>query len=351
MSRTLGASTDRLPAASARSAFRIGYAAASGTSSSESGNVLFEIRYSAGEPAVAHGPLCATVPLVALQSPAIERWTVPAAVRRFEEAGFELASSGGTLVGCATAIGEEIEHDTRELYERMLALVSARGQHLLRVWNIIPRLNERSGELERYMLFCRARAEVFEACWGVRHLERLCAFSAVGSASGPQVLYFLASREPGVPRENPRQVPAWRYPACHGPRSPSFARAMRAPSSLDRILFVSGTASIVGHESRHHDDVAAQARETLRNIRALIGGEEATDRALRDGRFSPVKVYLRCAEDRPIVERILQEELGEETPILYLQADICRPELLVELEGLASEPIDAASAGSDGASS
>jgi enamine deaminase RidA (YjgF/YER057c/UK114 family) len=125
---------------------------------------------------------------------------------------------------------------------------------------------------------------------------------------------------------------------------------MHAPESLGGTLFVSGTASVVGHESRHRDDVAAQARETLRNIRALIGGEEATDGVLRDSRFSPVKVYLRRAEDRPIVQRILQDELGEATPILYLAAEICRPELLVEVEGLASEPIDARSLEFPGAS-
>ncbi len=349
MAGTLGSSTDRLLAAPARSAFRIEYSTAQRASESHPGSVLLEIHYGAKASPPAASTACVWVQLEALHALAHERWIVPGPVERAHESNFELATSGNLLAGFATSPSDEVERDTRDLYERMLGLVSEREHHLLRVWNVLPRLNERSGELDRYMLFCRGRAEAFEERWGARFAEHLCAFSAVGSRRGPQVLYFLACRDAGVPRENPRQVPAWSYPACHGPRSPSFARAMRGPDSLDGTLFVSGTASVVGHESRHRDDVAAQARETLRNIQALLGGPDGTKGILRNARFSPVKAYLRHAEDRPIVQAILAEELGEATPVLYLRADICRPELLVEIEGLASEAIDPPPAGFHGA--
>ena len=85
-----------------------------------------------------------------------------------------------------------------------------------------------------------------------------------------------AARVPGTPVENPRQVSAYRYPRQYGPQAPSFARAMLPPSQAMPLL-LSGTASVVGHESKHHDCVESQLAETFANFDSLI----AAARALR----------------------------------------------------------------------
>ena len=45
------------------------------------------------------------------------------------------------------------------------------------------------------------------------------------------------------------------------------------------MLFVSGTASIVGHETQHRGDVVAQTRETLANLSSVLAEQCAMARA------------------------------------------------------------------------
>ena len=138
---------------------------------------------------------------------------------------------------------------------------------------------------------------------------------------------FLAGKKAGIAIENPRQTPAYGYPLQYGPKSPVFARAML----VDGALWVSGTASIVGSQSVHVGNLAAQTDETVDNLRRVF--EEAE----RHGFIMPLAsrlclvVYLRHAEDEARVRQRLAETFPSAHKIL-LQADICRVELLVEIE-------------------
>jgi len=100
-------------------------------------------------------------------------------------------------------------------------------------------------------------------------------------------------------------------------------------------LFVSGTASIVGHETIHRGDVIAQTRETMLNIGALL---EEANRIVDGGRYSlnglKFKVYVRKPADLPAIEATLSELLNAAASIVYLQADVCREDLLVEIEAV-----------------
>ena len=98
--------------------------------------------------------------------------------------------------------------------------------------------------------------------------------SAASTARARLQVYWLAARTPGTPLENPRQVSAYRYPRQYGPQPPSFARAM-LPASPAMPLLLSGTAAVVGHESRHAESVAAQLDETLLNFDSLLGAAHA----------------------------------------------------------------------------
>ncbi|MEO8778700.1 MAG: pteridine-dependent deoxygenase, partial [Rhodanobacter sp.] len=140
-------------------------------------------------------------------------------------------------------------------------------------------------------------------------------------------VYLLACDQPGVRVENPRQVSAWRYPRQYGPTPPSFARAMTLPAH--DVLAISGTAAVVGHASAHHDDLDAQLEETLVNLGALLASARLPSGF--DAR-SPLKVYVRQAGDVPHVRDFLQRRLPD-VPVLLLHGDICRRELLVEIDG------------------
>jgi chorismate lyase/3-hydroxybenzoate synthase len=201
-------------------------------------------------------------------------------------------------------------------------------RHVWRVWNFMAGINAGAGDAERYKRFCLGRAHALSGASGNDAI-------AVGTVEGGRSLQvcWLAGTAPGQPLENPRQVSAYRYPRQYGPAAPQFSRAMLTPAG---VLLVSGTASIVGHGSVHAGDAAAQLEETLRNIDALI---DDADRHLRAaGRRARsnllLKVFLRPPLDPGVVEQRLRRHFGPDTAILVLDAEICRTELLLEIEAI-----------------
>lgn len=227
----------------------------------------------------------------------------------------------------------DIEATATAAYARMTAFVRARGYpHLLRSWNYLDAITEGSGDEERYRRFCVGRA----AGLGAFEAGTLPAASALGRRDGVRTLqvYWLAARAPGTPLENPRQLSAYRYPRNYGPQPPSFARAMLPPGA-GMPLLLSGTASIVGHESRHHDCVESQLVETFANFDSLIAAARVQRPTLPPhfGSGSRLKVYVRDREQLPRVAAVLDAQLGPAVPRILLHAAICRRELQVEIDG------------------
>ena len=217
-----------------------------------------------------------------------------------------------------------------------------RYPYLLRVWNYVPDINRDSHGTERYRLFNAARQQALEAC-GRPLTGKVPAASALGAAAGsPLVAYFLAARTAPAFVENPRQVSAYHYPRRYGAHSPVFSRATLQRQNGSLMLFISGTASIVGHRSIHVGDTAAQTRETLTNIAALL---EEANRVERAACFSlgslACKVYVRRPADLATIRAELSKALEPAAKVIYLQADICRQDLLVEIEATGMCPLKA----------
>lgn len=294
-------------------------------------HLLGVIEFSAAR-ALTSAPQCpyAWVPMPALGATQfVEVWSSSAPVRCFRDAGINCASSGDALFGIM-----QIEQSaglaatTRDAYERIIDCVERQGfSHLLRLWNYFPHINAPEAGLERYRCFSAGRHDAF-AAKGRAIGAGTPAACALGTASGPIVVYFLAATHAGTAVENPRQVSAYHYPIQYGPRSPSFSRATRV-SEPQPMLLISGTASIVGHETVHPGDAWQQLEETLTNIRVV-----AADTVQGDGSRLYLKVYLRHAAYLPFVQTRLRAEFGPHAHIAYLQADICRGDLLLEIEGL-----------------
>lgn len=225
---------------------------------------------------------------------------------------------------------------TRTAYSEMFGCLEALGcPHLLRVWNFLPEINRETGGVERYRQFNEARQEAFRAA-GRRTKGQVPAACALGTGrGGPLSLCFLASTEPGIAIENPRQVAAYEYPPQYGEHSPVFSRAMLADANGVPLLFVSGTASIVGHRTLHAGDVAAQARETAANLRILIDtANERLGRAAFAAGDLLLKVFLRRRADLDLVAAELRAALAPTAPARFIEADICRADLSVEIEAV-----------------
>jgi len=201
--------------------------------------------------------------------------------------------------------------------------------HLLRAWNYFDSINRGAADEERYKQFCLGRARGF-ASWPA---ARYPAATAVGRRDGQSKLqiFWLASCHPGSPLENPRQVSAYQYPRRYGPAAPSFARAMCV---APRLLLVSGTASIVGHASQHAGCLAAQIDESLANLHSILTHAAAVQPATQGGwgESTVFKVYLRDGSAAAEAAAHLTRRLPPRTRWLLLEADICRSELLVEIE-------------------
>jgi chorismate lyase / 3-hydroxybenzoate synthase len=223
---------------------------------------------------------------------------------------------------------------TETAYREIFAVLKeTEHRHLIRIWNYLPEINREADGDERYRHFNSARQRAFRNS-GHASMRNVPAASAVGSPAGsPISIYFLAARRPPKMIENPRQTSAYNYPPKFGRHSPMFSRACVLSESAGTSLFVSGTASIVGHETIHHGDVAAQTLETMANINALL---EEANRVVGLARYSldglKFKVYVRRPSDLGAIEEVLAGSLQPSTPIVYLRADVCREDLLVEIE-------------------
>jgi chorismate lyase / 3-hydroxybenzoate synthase len=221
-------------------------------------------------------------------------------------------------------------------YAHLLEVARASGcASLLRAWNYLPAINAGEGDAERYRRFCLGRAAALEAAgYGEREL---CAGTAIGSEESRLRIYLLCGSSPGINIENPRQVSAYRYPRRYGPRSPSFARATAIAGANDsRLLMISGTASVVGHRTVHVGDVEAQVMEIVRNLDSLLVEAATTlDRpGLREfGDESLMRVYVRREADWPAIEKCLRS-CWPQVRLAGLRGDICRSDLLVEIEAV-----------------
>jgi len=312
---------------------------------------------------VASGPPVpgpAGIPMAHVRTPVLpaaknvcEVWRCGEPAHSGEHGRVRFRRSGEMLFGCiaipetdsARASSDEngrspLQHATAQAYRQIFATLAAENYpHLLRVWNYLPAINRDEHGSERYWQFNRARQQALRAC-GRAHQGTVPAASALGSPlAGPLVVYFLAGRTAPTFLENPRQVSAYHYPRQYGSHRPAFSRATLARHGTGLALFISGTASIVGHRSLHLGDAAAQTRETVANIEALLA---QANRAARGARFElsalACKVYVRRPADLPLVQAELDAALGGNARVIYLQADICRQDLLVEIEAAAMYP-------------
>lgn len=248
-------------------------------------------------------------------------------VARFQGEDWLLGAASVPLTG---GLGEATHRLYRNIFE------AATGWHLARIWNYVPAINDAGPTgLENYRTFCQGRSLAFEEHHGRQFTTLLPSASAVGTSSSQLTVVFAAC--PAAPRhvENPLQVPAYNYPGEYGPRAPSFARATVLPGQEGTTTaFVSGTAAIRGHASVAPQNLPAQLECTVENLREIsraCGLGPALAR--RDAATRHFKVYLRRPADQPEVAARLQDAfLRDSDHVSYLHADICRRELLVEIE-------------------
>lgn len=219
----------------------------------------------------------------------------------------------------------DIENSTYKAYVELFRFIeSTEHPNAFRIWNFIPNINQGDGDLEEYKKFCTGRLRAFTEL-GIPAGE-FPAASALGHREQGAVIYVLSSSEHGVPYENPKQESAYRYPRQYGPSSPSFSRSTYIQLGEQKLLFISGTAGILGYETQAPGNLPLQLETTFSNIETLIGLTQTTADAVQF-----LRVYIRHSEDFAYVS----EQVNKRFPgadISYVLADICRNDLLLEIE-------------------
>ncbi len=230
-------------------------------------------------------------------------------------------------------------------------------ENVIRTWlylgNITnPTFSELEGETQRYKELNRARTDFFR---DIRFFDGVTgtpwtqpvypASTGIGGQGDTVVMSALAVQfdqpELGtiLPLENPQQVSAFDYGTQYSIKSPKFARALLLASPESGEIFVSGTASITEQETRYLDDPENQTELTLDNIAVLI--DEANLAAHGRPGFGcdlsemvSARVYVKRPEDYEKIRAVCERRIPN-VPKIYTIADVCRPDLLVEIEGAA----------------
>jgi len=271
------------------------------------------------------------LPLKVLCGPTYEYWpefSGMSVVRVDSELTFARHEKDGVAWIILNEPQESLELSTIRCYRKLLGILRDEGlPHLARVWNVIPRINEVENDWERYRIFCASRRRAFDE--EELNPSNYPTASAVGSRQETLAFAMFGSKDRSLPISSPLQREAYHYPKQHGPVSPSFARA----SVHGRRFFISGTAAIRDHHSLHPGNVCAQTRVTLENLRAVC------DRAGETLGVSQVfekiawRVYVRREEDLRDIRSVIQLSGIVLGAVVFLNADICRQELLIEIEG------------------
>jgi hypothetical protein len=256
----------------------------------------------------------------------------------------------------SVAISNALELDALQLQRRTVeaygllqrTLAATEAPYPVRFWNFIPDIHSRLGEdIDRYMSFNAGRFAAYCDWFGGPEAfdQHVAAATGIGHDAPDLVIHVLAGREPGMHLHNPRQRRPYRYSRRYGPFPPCFARAtvVRGAGAEDGLALVGGTASVLDESSVHINNVAAQLEETLHNLCRLL---EAAFRAWRGVQaprntsallcsFRSLRVYYVRPEDETWLRGVIARRIAHLRDIEFLHANVCRAELLVEIEGTA----------------
>jgi enamine deaminase RidA (YjgF/YER057c/UK114 family) len=205
--------------------------------------------------------------------------------------------------------------------ERALSLAGMEFTDVVRTWFFVDRI------LEWYGDFNAVRSRFFED----RHLFHrvLPASTGVGTSNsaGAALIADVLAVKPkhgALYIQNvvsPLQCPAMAY------RS-SFSRAVEIQAGAGRLLFVSGTASIAPDgRTAHLGDVEKQVALTMQVVEKILESRQMNWADVTRG-----IAYFKTIDEAGALERYCLENGLEDLPVVLSSADICRDDLLFEIE-------------------
>jgi hypothetical protein len=291
---------------------------------------------------------------VAVEGSFIHSGTVKVTQKIFGEIPYILLESGSFRELWAAGVSSySFPDDTRKAaehsFDMMVAILDREKMsldNLVRQWNYIGNILDVRDDFQNYQIFNEVRSEYYGR---LRKIAGFPAATGVGMRHGGVILDFCAMTSSGelkiIPVGNPNQVNAYEYnqQVLKGSLTggmikkhpPQFERALLISSLKEPLLFISGTASIIGQETIGEGDIAEQTVVTIENINKLKDNSRISQMLgvsdLAPGRFSLLRVYIKFKKDFRTV-KLICEDIFPGIPKVFIEADICRDDLLTEIE-------------------
>lgn len=218
---------------------------------------------------------------------------------------------------------------------------------IIRQWNYVPGIlqlvRQQGKTVQHYQLFNEVRKKWYS---DASFADGYPAATGIGVKTGPFSIDFIAQSSTNSLKKtgliNPNQVNAYQYSQQKlvgdalnekVKHPPLFERAKLVESNNESLIFVSGTASILGQETVGIGDVGKQTEVTIANMQELI--DPGVTRKEQPFQFNYMRVYIKDNAHRESVKEICDLQFPQITK-LYVQADVCRDNLLMEIEGEAT---------------
>ncbi len=231
--------------------------------------------------------------------------------------------------------GHTVEQQSVAVFRLVDGLLKKEGfpaNTIIRQWNYIEQITRFDGEDQHYQSFNNARSEFYAT---VNWTNGYPAATGIGANLGGilidlDAVVFTSPDACATPIDNKLQVAAHAYSnqvlevARKKKTTPKFERAKSMTFAGRRLVYISGTAAIRGEESLKGVGLERQLHITMENITQLTG----------DARLVIARVYLKYKEDYAEAARLM-DGYGLNIPVSYMWADVCRDELLIEIEGIA----------------
>lgn len=211
---------------------------------------------------------------------------------------------------------------------------------IIRQWNYIEKIIATEGLHQNYQDFNDVRSIFYG-----EHFKQ-CGYPAatgIGMNEGGLIIEYIAMKSDvstTAPVDNKQQISAHQYSTdvlkggCPVKTTPKFERARFLSCDHHDMIFISGTASILGEKTIGIDDPGQQTEITIKNIRELYSDKILKDLDCRSKtpQYGHVRVYVKNESDFKEIRTCCRKFYGD-LPMVYIKADICRDNLLVEIEG------------------
>lgn len=247
-------------------------------------------------------------------------------------------SSGPTLFHSIRLTEEEaLDKDsyeqTRMIFDKYLQMLADTDPTLTMERNCVRTWIYVSGIDVNYKGVVEARNDVF-AQHGMTASTHYIASTGIGGAT--PVRHALVAIDfltvPGIQEEDKKYLQALDHLNPTHEYGVAFERGTRLTLPGKQQYFISGTASIDHHgQVMYEGDVIRQTGRLLENIGALLADGNAT---MND--ICYFLIYLRDISDYPAVDRMMSN-LYPSVPRVILEARVCRPGWLIEMECIAAK--------------